>query len=407
MLTNILLVVVIAGIGVIGYVQFTKKDIGTNHEEEQRLREDAARMKAELEQKQKELGKLEKSLSTEQAEKNELSGKNKTQWAQHESLKGDFKTLAVENDTLKKRLSGYEEQETRREKEIERKMTQLEKAEMSLKEERERVIREEEEQRRLELEARDRIWADHENGVVSLLTDLCKHPALSFTAYTNTNLPEGFDGSLKPDFLIDFLGQYIVFDAKVSKAKSLKAYIDDQVKRTVEKVKIDERIHKWIFLVVPTSALPELKQHTYAVEGYQLFVVGQEALPAILACLKHITRYEFAEQMDPQQRENIIQMVADFDFHINLRNAADIVLTKMGIATLERAQKLDPELAEEVLLKKQPMNAKAAIAAGEIKKIVTQLTAQNMEIDALVAPKASVKKQQLKAAEEAMTEALF
>ena len=58
------------------------------------------------------------------------------------------------------------------------------------------------------------MWNEHEHVVVSQLTDLCAKPQLKFTTYDNTNLPDDFDGSIKPDFLIDFLGQYIIFDAK-------------------------------------------------------------------------------------------------------------------------------------------------------------------------------------------------
>ena len=250
------------------------------------------------------------------------------------------------------------------------------------------------------------MWANHENHVIATLTDLCKQPQFGFTAYTNTNLPEGFDGSLKPDFLVEFLDQYIIFDAKISKAKSLQTYVNDQVKKTVEKVKNNDQIYKHIFLVVPTSAIAELKNHQYTVDGYTLYVISPEALPPILASLKRITTYEFAESMDPMQRENIVQIIADLDFHINLRNAADIILSKMGTDLLERTQKVDASLTEEVALKKQPMNMKASIAAGDIKRIVSNLTIQNIETQQLVSPKVAVRKKDLEAGQQILGEIL-
>lgn len=383
----------VIGIGILIALQFKRKAIeGISPAEYDRL-------KAELDRKIENITELTSELKKTQSEKDEMSGKNKTLFAELTNIKSDLKVLSQERDRLQGDLQEFKANERRREKEFNERLEKLNSSKEKLDEERERVTKEDEERRQQELEARDRLWADHENAVIAQLTDLCKEPAFSFTSYTNTSLPDGFDGSLKPDFMIDFLGQYVIFDAKVSKAKSLRTYIDDQVKKTVEKAKKDERIYKWIFLVVPASALNELTKHHYLIDGYQLFVVSPEAIPSILASFKRITMYEFAEQMDPQQRENIIQVIAELDFHINLRNAADIILSKMGTEILERTQKIDPSIAEEVALKKAPMNAKATSLATDIKKIVSKLTNQNIEIDKIVSPKISIRKKALEDAE--------
>jgi hypothetical protein len=304
-------------------------------------------------------------------------------------------------------MAKLEANEKRKEKEIESRMQQLTIAHQSFEDEKMRVRREDEERQKAQEEERDRLWATHEMNVIASLTELCKQPAFSFTSYTNTNLPEGFDGSLKPDFMIEFLGQYVIFDAKISKAKNLQTYISTQVKTTVEKVKDNEKIYKSIFLVVPSSAIGELKTHCHIVDGFSIYIISPEAIQPILASLKRISLYEFAEQMDPQQRENVIQMIAELDFHINLRNAADIILSKMGSDLLEKTQRLDASIAEEVAIKKIPMNAKAALAATEIKKIVANLTIQNDEIRKLVSPKASVHKKHIQEAGAMMSDSLF
>lgn len=377
-------ILALLGIGFLILLQFQRKRTeGVNPAEYERL-------KADFDRKATEVGELKAQLTQAQSDKDEMGGKNKAMFAELTSVKAELKASAQERDQLIRQVKMFEEQQTRREREQEMKLNELIKAQESFEKERARVIREDEERRARELEERDRLWNDHENTVVSILTDLCKTPLLNFTSYSNTNLPEGFDGSLKPDFMIEFLGQYVIFDAKVSKAKSLQTYVNDQVKKTVEKVKDNDRIHKWIFLVVPASALSELKNHYYPVDGFQLFVISPEAIPVVLSGFKRISAYEFAEQMDPQQRENIVQMVAELDFHINLRNAADIILSKMGTEILEKAQRLDPAFTEEVALKKAPMNAKAAIAAAEVKKIVSKLTVQNEEINRMISPKAPI-----------------
>jgi hypothetical protein len=392
---------VLAGIGVLIFLQFKRKVAeGISPAEYDRL-------KVEFDRKLEDISDIKGKLERAQSEKDELSGKGKQLYDNFKNLESDLKVLRGERDQLQRQIQEFEANEKRKDKEFNDRLQKLEAAKISLEEERQRVIREDEDRRRKELEERDRMWNDHENSVVSILTDLCKTPLFNFTAYSNTNLPDGFDGSLKPDFMIDFLGQYVIFDAKVSKSKSLQTYVNDQVKKTVDKVKDNDRIYKSIFLVVPSSALCELKSHHYQSEGYSVFVVSPEALPPILASLKRITMYEFAEQMDPQQRENIIQMVAELDFHINLRNAADIILSKMGTEILQKAQKLDPAIAEEVALKKAPMNMKAAIAASEIKKIVSKLTVQNDEIKKMISPRASVRQKDIDDAEQLLSETLF
>ena len=402
-LVYVLLAAILGVSGFVAWKMTTKSDaIDTAG-----LQKENASLAAELKQVMQEVGKVKNDLEYAQSEKNEFVGKNKTMFVQLEALKGDVKNLVQDRDELRKRVTQFESDEKRRAKEIEQQTTQLSNAQRRFEDEQKRVIHEDEERMKQLDEERDRLWANHELSVIAALTDLCKQPAFSFTSYTNTNLPDGFDGSLKPDFMIDFLGQYVIFDAKVSKAKSMQTYITAQIKSTVEKVKGNDQIYKSIFLVVPTSALAELKTHSHVIDGYTLYIIGPEAVAPILAALKRITLYEFAEQMDPQQRENIVQLIAELDFHINLRNAADLILTKMGTDLLQKAQRVDPELAEEVALKKLPMNAKASIAAGELKKIVSKLTNQIEEAQQLISPKAPVRKKDLEEAQGLLADTLL
>ncbi len=401
----ILGILALAGIGYIAWKLSQKQEAQVDNTQE--LREENAQLKAELNQRVEEIGRLTVKIDAERSEKDKWAGTNKQMFLEATKLEAKIEGLTMERDSLKKSVVKFEADMEQREREFNERLGRLEAAKLSLDQERQRVIREDEERTALELTERDRLWADHENSVIANLTDLTKQPQFLFTSYSNTSLPEGFDGSLKPDFMIEFLDQYVIFDAKVSKAKSLQTYVNDQVKKTVEKVKNNDKIYKWIFLVVPATALSELKTHHYPVEGYHLFVISPEAIPAVLASLKNITRYEFAEQMDPQQRENIIQTIAELDFHINLRNAADIVLSKMGVEILQKTRRVDPAIADEVAQKKIPMNAKAAVAAADIKKIVSDLTAQNLEMQTLVSPSAPVQKKELDDAKTLLTDTLL
>ena len=277
---------------------------------------------------------------------------------------------------------------------------------LALKQERDRVLQSEVVARKHAEEERDRIWAEHENTVVAHLSDLCKIPQFQFTCYTNKNLPGEFDGSLKPDFLLELIGQYVIFDAKASKAQSLQTYIDDAVKKTAEKIRKNARIYPHVFLVVPTDAIHELKRVVYPKDELTFYVISREALAPIIASLKRISTYELAEQLDPQKRENILNIISELDYHINLRNGMDLILSKMGSEILEKTQRLDPQIAQEVQQKKNEKRV-PQFNTSELKKVVSSLTEQNAIVQQLVSPKALVKKKSILDAQATLAEQLL
>lgn len=347
---------------------------------------------------------LQAELEHEKAAHKELQGKNKQLFAQLTKYEAKLESLQKERDQLERQVVKYEEASERRQKEADDRLSSLQKAEKSFQEERARVIRQEEADRATMEAERDRVWAEHETNVISAMTSLCKLPHLGFAHYTNLNLPDGFDGSLKPDFMIEFLGQYVIFDAKASKAESLQTYINTAVKDTVKKVKKNDLIANMLFLVVPSQAISELKTHYYPLDGYNIYVISPESLAPILASLKKITTYELAEQLDPQKRENLINLLAEMDFHISITNGVNLYLAQSGINVLDKAKTIDPELFEEAERKKREMRIPAF---GEIKKLVHDIDAQQELVTAAVAPKAAVKQKDIERAKKEIVEKLL
>ena len=271
-MTPLLLVGGIVGLGLLGFLAWNISNLTPAGAEKEELLRMSAQLKANLEQKSEEVGKLKETLDAEKAEKQEQQGKSKQLFAQHTKLESQLEHVMKERDSLQKELAKYEEASERRKKEEEAKMTKLDAAIKSFEDEKTRVRREDEEAQRVAEEERDRVWTNHEVNVIATLTELCKQPQYAFSCFTNTNLPDGFEGSLKPDFMIDFLDQYIIFDAKKSKSESLQTYISNTVKTTVAKVKKNPKIASTIYLVVPTEAIGELKAHYHPHDGYTLYV---------------------------------------------------------------------------------------------------------------------------------------
>ena len=335
------------------------------------------------------VGSLKKELSDERSKKDELIGKNKEQYANFEKVKAEHAALLSGNQELHKKVTHYEASELRAKKDQEQAIDQLDAAKKSLEQERERVTKEDQDRQKKALEERDRMWGEHEQEIQSQLADLCKKPESSFTFYSNDNLPEEFDGSLKPDFMIEFLGQYIIFDAKVTRSQDIKIYIKDQVKKTARKAKGRSDIYPSIFLVIPTDAISELKELVYLEEGFTFYVVSQEALAPILSSLKKITSYELAEQFDPQERENIVSLIAELDYHISERNTFDILMAGKGAEVIKNAQKIHPELMEEAERKKGKMRL-PSFKKAEIKKLLNDVSAREEAASELTTPIAAV-----------------
>ncbi len=390
-----------AGLCLLGFIAWkvsTAKSTGADSPE---LQQRIAKLEAALDQKTGECGELKKAVETERAEKIEQQGKGKQLFAQLTEVKAEHDHLKKERDALQKSVNKYEEAEARQHKESQERITKLDAALRGFEDEKARVRREDEAKLQREEEERDRLWAEHETNVIATLSELCKVPEYAFSSFTNTNLPDGFEGSLKPDFMIEFLGQYVIFDAKVSKAESLQTYINDAVKKTAEKVKKNDKIFPTIFLVVPSAALGELKKTYYPKDGFTFFAIGPEALAPILYCFKRITAYEKMEAMDPQQREGIVNFIADLDVHVSMRNSIDVLMTKQGVELLDKTTKIDPALGEEVARKKQEkIKNLPTIMNNVFKKLVASTEEQGEEIEKLVAPKASVQQKDLNMARE-------
>jgi len=369
-----------------GYIAWT-----LNHSRQ----EGDPRLKAEIERRTEEIGELKNQLTTLKSEKDELAGKGKQLYDNYKNIESDLKIAIKERDTLAARITKFEAHQEQLEKNMEEKFEKAESMREAFEDEKRRIRHEDEEREQREREERDRMWAEHENNIVSLLTDLCKKPQLSFTSFDNTNLPEGFHGTLKPDFMIEFLGQYVIFDAKVSKSENMQIYIRDQVKKTAGKVKgKQEKIYPTIFLVIPTDAITELKKLSYYEEGFSFFIVSPEALAPILASLKKIESYEFAQGMDPQERENVVDLVAQFDFHISSRNAVDFLLMQHGLETLAKTEQIDPELARDAAIKKAKMRS-LAFNSAEHKQLAANPELLREKMQEFVKPKAQISQEEL------------
>ncbi|EKD49825.1 MAG: hypothetical protein ACD_63C00038G0002 [uncultured bacterium] len=344
---------------------------------------------SKLKQQEQNMGELTAQLAGEKARKDELIGKNKQMFAQ-------LSKLEAANDELSKKTAKFEAEERKNKADLERQIDKLDTAKKNLETTEKRINKEDEERREMELKERDRIWAEHEDKVKLALNEICKRPEYGFETYDNNNLPEGFDGKLKPDFMIEFLGQYMIFDAKTTKSDNLQTYISTNIKSTAAKIKGNNKIYNTVFFVVPTEAIELLKTVSYYEQGYTFFIVSPESLGPIIASFKKIKEYEFAEKMDPEDRENIVRVMAEFDSHIRDRNAMDLLIAERGVNILNEANRLPSDIKDELETKKAQIGV-TGINKSDVKTLATS-ERQQKKIEELVNPKAKISKAEVKSA---------
>jgi cob(I)alamin adenosyltransferase len=337
-------------------------------------------------------------LKKVEKERDEFSGKNKQLWAENESAKNDLKSVREKLFDTEKVISKFQAEEKNKERIFNERLENLENVRKNLDDERARIRREDEEEQKKVLEQKTKIWNEHENLVISRLKEVCQKPEVGFNFFENTNLPPEFDGNFKPDFLVEFLGQYIYFDAKFSDQKDPNGYFSlDRLSKISKKCKVN-KVYSTIFFVVPENRVSEIRKFTLRDNEFSFFIISASAIEPILTNFKKITEYENLEKFDPEDREKIVNLLANYDKHISFQNAFNILSAEKMITLMEGKENLPEEFREEIALRKQKL-AELKFTPSEIKKLSGSLENQKTEISKIKTPKISLEKKDVQSAQ--------
>jgi hypothetical protein len=166
----------------------------------------------------------------------------------------------------------------------------------------------------------------------------------------------------KPDNTLRINNEYIIFDAKSPANDDLSNfpnYVKAQAESAIKYVK-EEDVRREVFLVVPSNTLEHLETFEYKLSDYTVFVVALDSVEPIILTLQRIEEYEFAEQLSPEDRDNICRVIGKFVhlskrriqidgffakqfFELVYRSEADLskdILEK--VAEFEKSEKLNP-----------------------------------------------------------------
>ena len=118
----------------------------------------------------------------------------------------------------------------------------------------------------------------------------------------------------EPDNTLRICDEYIIFDAKSPGNDDLShfpVYLKDQAEKA-KKYAQQENVRPDIFFVVPSGTLEILSEFVYRHGDHTVFIISQDALEPVMLGLKKIEDYEFAEQLSPEDRQQICRVLGRF-----------------------------------------------------------------------------------------------
>ncbi len=230
-------------------------------------------------------------------------------------------------------------------------------------------------------------WTAHQENVKNTIKTICSKHTIEYVE----KVP--FKG--EPDNTLKISNEFVVFDAKSPAGEDLsnfRNYLKNQAE-SAKKYAKEADVKKDIFLVVPSNTLESLDQFVFPLADYDVFVISIDSLEPVILSLQKIEEYEFAEQMSPEERENICRVLGKFVhlskrriqidgfftrqfFELVYRSAADLpkdILDK--VSEFEMAEKINPPIerrAKQISVKELEQETSSLKNEATAKGIVTE-----------------------------------
>lgn len=304
------------------------------------LDNEIGKLKTDIEYKAGEITKLKESLSgLDSEEKNarkQLSEKDR----ELQTVKINLEHLADENKSLRDENTKFRQTNETRQSDYEKSVSTLNEIKQKLLDD--DKIREEQRVKE-EKERWDRIretWINHENNVESIIKNICRKYAIEYIE------KENFPFKGKPDNTIKIAEEYVIFDAKSpgvdGELNNFPNYIKTQTEQ-LKKYAKEEGVKKDIFLVIPTTTAHKFTQFTYNIADYNVYIITADSLEPIILSLKKIEDYEFADKLNPEDRENICRVIGKLTHATKRKIQIDMFFGKNLLSVLSSAEAMIPE----------------------------------------------------------------
>lgn len=304
---------------------------------------DAAAALASL---QTELAVAQQGLGTTHVELSVMREAKRNLEAQIQNLLNDVSTYRERTINCEREIQAVRELNVQLKKEEEfrsqkysEEIVSLQDIKQQLQEERAKEVQQKFEEELSRLKALKETWAAHQTDVQGKMKAICQKHTLAYV----DKAP--FRGD--PDNTLLICDEHVVFDAKSPAGDDLRnfpLYLKVQAEAAKKYAKI-EGVKKDIFLVVPCNTLQCIKEFVYNMADYDVYVVSADALEPLILSLCKIEDYEFAEQLSPEDRENICRIVGKFAHLSKRRIQIDSFFARQFI---ELAFKCENDLPQDI-----------------------------------------------------------
>jgi len=332
---------------------FTAQDreltLTLEHHKEQliQLQQDLVILKAKNEE-------LIRRMSERENEAGALIGADTKNRETISALKADMALWTARCDQLnaqftegEKRIAQYRQVEEERAREHDQRVTALNALRDQLERDRLRVQAERDAGIHRQYEEMAQTWQKHEEAVEQSLRSICRQHTIGYC--DKEKFP--YAGK-KPDNALLICDQYVIFDAKSPKnpdeLENFPAYIRNQAEAAKKYAK-EENVKKDIFLVVPANTVGYLDEFHYDMADWQVYVVTHECLEPVVLALKKVEDYEFAEQLSPEDRENLCRVIGKFAHATKRRIQIDNFFCNEFIGLLQSCDTLPDEIRQKVV----------------------------------------------------------
>jgi hypothetical protein len=259
-------------------------------------------------------------------------------------LKKEFQFCQHQIEELKRQNTQLNINETNRRQEYEKGLATLANVQHEVKTSREKEIEERHRAQLHHIESLKHTWSNHQSSVKQAIKSICSRHTIDYI----DNVP--FKGD--PDNTLRICDEYIIFDAKSPQGEDLNnfpKYLKVQAE-SAKKYATIENVKKWIFMVVPSNSLQCIDTYIYHLADYEVFVISVDALEPVILSLKKIEDYDFAEQLSPEDRENICRVLGKFAHLTKRRIQIDSFFIKQFMELAYKAESdLPPDFLEKVV----------------------------------------------------------
>ena len=245
------------------------------------------------------ISSLQSDLNSNKERKNELDIDVAKMKRDLEHMQREYQKISSENARI---LSEEENRKVQYAKDV----AALNKIREQIQADRNKEIEETQKKEIERIENMKLTWSNHQDDIKQAIKSICSKHTIKYVDKVS------FKGD--PDNTIEICNEYIVFDAKSPANDDLSnfpKYIKLQTE-SVKKYANQENVKKDIFLVIPSNTVDAISQFAYNMGNYNVYVISKDSIEPVLLSLQKIEEYEFADQLSPDERDNICRIIGKF-----------------------------------------------------------------------------------------------